>query len=78
MPSIPVISGDEMVKIIEKCGFTLSRQKGSHQVYIKQLPNTRLITVIPRHKELQEKTLRSILKQSHIQVEDFLNLYKSI
>ncbi len=72
MPKMPRISGKEMLKILSLFGFEVIRQKGSHVVLKKQTKNDELGTVVPMHKELAEGTIRGILKQAKISIEDFL------
>lgn len=76
MPKLPRLSGRELIKILQLFGFVVIRQKGSHIVLKKKTINEELGTVVPDHKELADGTLRGILKQSKITVEDFLEKYK--
>jgi len=68
MPKIPVLSGQEMIKALEKQGFIRTRQKGSHMILKKD--NTGC--VVPNHKELKNGTVLGILKQASIPLEDFI------
>ncbi|MBI4015114.1 MAG: type II toxin-antitoxin system HicA family toxin [Candidatus Aenigmarchaeota archaeon] len=61
---LPVISGKEMGKILEKHGFVFVRQSGSHLHYWSE-EKLRLVTV-PNHPELALGTLLSILKQASL------------
>ena len=72
MPTMPRISGKEMLKILALFGFEVIRQKGSHVVLKKKTQVGELGTVVPMHKELAEGTIRGILKQAKIEVDDFL------
>jgi predicted RNA binding protein YcfA (HicA-like mRNA interferase family) len=72
MPEIPRISGDEAIKIFIILGFQQVRQKGSHVVMRRGEKGC----VIPRHKELAVGTLRSIIRQAGISVEEFDEAYK--
>jgi predicted RNA binding protein YcfA (HicA-like mRNA interferase family) len=72
MPTMPRISGKEMLKILALFGFEVIRQKGSHVVLKKKTQDGELGTVVPMHKELAEGTIRGILKQAKIEVDDFL------
>jgi predicted RNA binding protein YcfA (HicA-like mRNA interferase family) len=56
------ISGQQAIKILEKHGFVVSRQRGSHVVLTKQDQADKKITVVPLHKELKKGTIRSIAK----------------
>ncbi len=65
------ISGKQAIKILEKNGFTVVRQKGSHVVLSKQTDNGKNTTVVPAHKELKKGTIRSIAKLSGMHARDF-------
>lgn len=57
----------QIIKVLEKLGFTFIRQKGSHRLYRKG----QLRVTIPYHnKELKPGTLRNILKQAEITKEE--------
>ncbi|MFZ4797771.1 MAG: type II toxin-antitoxin system HicA family toxin [Bacteroidia bacterium] len=72
MPKMPRISGKELLKILALFDFEIIRQKGSHVVLKKKTIDGELGTVVPMHKELAEGTLRGILKQAKIEVDDFM------
>lgn len=62
----------EIIKILKKFGFEFYRQAaGSHEIWFN--PETKRFTTIPNHTgDMPEGTLRAILKQSDIEIEDFL------
>ncbi len=64
---LPVVSGKETVKALVKLGFTVRLGKGDHVVLQK---NQRVFSV-PLHKTLKKGTLRKILRQAGISVEEF-------
>jgi predicted RNA binding protein YcfA (HicA-like mRNA interferase family) len=68
---LPVISGAQCVKALEKLGFAVYRQRGSHVVMIRKSPPTQ--TTIPLHKELDRGTLRAIIRQAQLTVEEFVD-----
>jgi len=72
MSKLPVVSGRECVKALEKIGFCFKRQVGSHIVLRRNNPGC--MVVIPDHKELDRGTLRAIIKQVGLSVEGFLSL----
>ena len=63
---LPVLSGERLIKILIKHGFTHMRQSGSHVVLQK---GDRVFSV-PLHEELKRGTLRSILNQAGLSTED--------
>lgn len=60
------ISGQKAIKILEKHGFLVSRQRGSHIVLIAKNSGKKQIVVVPNHRELKKGTLRSIARQSGV------------
>jgi predicted RNA binding protein YcfA (HicA-like mRNA interferase family) len=69
MPKLPVISGGEAVKAFQRSGWRVDRQRGSHVVPLKSGHLASLS--IPQHKELAPGTLRSLLRDAEITVEEF-------
>ena len=63
------ISGDEALKALERLGFSVSRQIGSH---VRMAQGNRRVTV-PMHRSLAVGTLQSILRQADVSLEDFVN-----
>lgn len=73
MPKLPVLSPEELVRILERKGFVLDRSKGSHRVYIH--PETHRRAVVPLHKrDLPKGTFREILRQAGISKEELAEL----
>lgn len=66
------ISGKEAVKVFKKAGWHPIGQVGSHLVMVKGgLP---VNLSIPQHKELSVGTLRALIRNSGMSVENFLSL----
>ena len=72
MSKLPRISGQDCIKALTKAGFIIKRQEGSHIVLRKSSPFTQL--VVPNHKELDRSTLRAIIRQSGLSVDEFVKL----
>lgn len=72
MSGLPRISGRECVKALGKAGFVFRRQEGSHIILRRNEPFGQL--VVPDHKELDRGTLRAIIRQAGISVEEFTKL----
>ena len=72
IPPLPVISGRRCVAALSKAGFTLVRQRGSHMLVQRVAPATTLS--VPDHNELDRGTLRAIIRQAGLTVEEFLGL----
>jgi predicted RNA binding protein YcfA (HicA-like mRNA interferase family) len=73
MTKIPTdLSGRALVHALQKVGFVVKRQRGSHIVLRRTDPPARV--VVPDHKALRVGTLRSILSNAGMTVEDLLRL----
>jgi predicted RNA binding protein YcfA (HicA-like mRNA interferase family) len=72
MPQLRKISGKECLKILcNKFGFQTLRQKGSHVVLKKETTEGKVGTVVPMHPELKIGTLKGILEQAKVNIEEF-------
>jgi predicted RNA binding protein YcfA (HicA-like mRNA interferase family) len=65
------ISGKEAVKAFQKAGWLTIGQVGSHIVMSK--PHTRVNLSVPQHRELSVGTLRALIRNAGMTVEDFLS-----
>lgn len=72
MPKLPVVSGRETIRVLEKLGYTTIRQRGSHVVLRKETDDDTLGTVVPLHDELAPGTLSGILRQAKVSRDEFL------
>ena len=64
MPRLKVLSGEDVIKILESFNFSVISQKGSH-VKLRRIINKINQTItIPNHKELDKGTLRAIFNQA--------------
>jgi len=67
---LPRISADKVIKVIEKLGFVLVRQSGSHKIYKNQI-GTRITVPYHSGKTLHPKVLKQILKDIDLPIEEF-------
>lgn len=74
MTKLPRVSGRDCVRVLEKMGFYLKRREGSHMIMRRDEPFAQV--VVPDHKELDRGTLRAIIRQAGLSVEEFVNLQK--
>ena len=74
MPKLPHISGSQTIKILEKMGFQVTRQKGSHIVLRRGTSGC----VVPNHKKIKTGTLAGILRQAGISPEEFIKCMNDI
>jgi predicted RNA binding protein YcfA (HicA-like mRNA interferase family) len=72
MTRLPRISGRELVTALEKIGFRIRRQRGSHIVLRRDQPFSQ--TVVPDHRELDRGTLRAILRQVELSIDELIQL----
>ena len=70
---LPRVTADEVIRVIEKVGFTLARQSGSHRIY-KSSAGKRITVPYHKGKILHPKILASILKDADLSREEFKNL----
>jgi len=70
---LPVVSGVDVVKGLAKLGYELDHQTGSHMILRQRNPPYRRITV-PRHREIAKGTLRAIIRDTGLTVEEFMKL----
>ena len=77
MTKLPRISGKEVIRALERHGFFIKRQSGSHAIMRHQTDLTRRC-IIPVHgsKTIKPGTLYSILKGAGLSVEEFISLLK--
>ncbi|MGB9632383.1 MAG: type II toxin-antitoxin system HicA family toxin [Chloroflexaceae bacterium] len=72
MPPLPIISGRRCVATLSKEGFVLVRQWGSHMIIEREHP--RATISVPDHDELDRGTLRAIIHQTGLTVQEFIDL----
>jgi predicted RNA binding protein YcfA (HicA-like mRNA interferase family) len=72
MAKLPIVSGTETVKALQRLGFFVDRQRGSHAVLKKATPQGARGCVIPMHREVALGTLRSALKMAGVSPEEFI------
>jgi predicted RNA binding protein YcfA (HicA-like mRNA interferase family) len=72
---LPIVNGKRVIRALTKAGFTLNRIAGSHHVMIYPGDQKRTVTV-PVHvgRDLKPGTLRSIIRQAGLSVEEFVEL----
>ena len=75
MSKLPVISARELLKILNKIGYSVDHQTGSHMILRNENYPHRRITV-PNHKEIARGTLRSIIWQSGLTLDEFRGYLK--
>jgi predicted RNA binding protein YcfA (HicA-like mRNA interferase family) len=69
MPKLPRISGSDAMRALQRLGFQIARQKGSHIVLRRGSSGC----VVPNHRELKVGTLAGALRQAGVSVEEFIS-----
>ena len=70
MSTLPRVSGREVIKALQKVGYERDRQRGSH-VILRQATDPHRRVTVPDHKEIAKGTLRSIIRETGLTVEEF-------
>jgi len=71
---LPVVSGEECIKALQRVGFKVVRQRGSHVSLAQENPF--ILVVVLNPKELDRGTLRSIIRLAQLTVEQFKDALK--
>lgn len=69
---LPVVSGQRLVKALERAGWEVARQRGSH-VRMKH-PDRRISLTVPLHRELKRGTLSGILNDAGVDADELSRL----
>jgi predicted RNA binding protein YcfA (HicA-like mRNA interferase family) len=72
MSNLPRVSGSEVVAALKKVDFYVRRQQSSHIIMRRDDPFAQV--VVPDHKELDSGTLRAIIRQARLSVDEFKSL----
>jgi len=70
MAALPVLSGKEVVRVLERFGWMVARQSSSHVIMIKTGEIASLS--IPNHREVAKGTLRSLIRSANLTVDQFV------
>ena len=73
---LPLVSGNAVIKLLQKEGFIVVRQKGSHVSLHKKIDNKTMLVVVPLKKEIKKGTLLSIIKQAGMTRDEFIDKVK--
>jgi len=68
MARLPRVSGAETIGALERLGFAVVRQRGSHVILRRDV----IGCVVPNHRELKTGTLAGVLKQAGVSAEQFI------
>jgi len=75
---LPAVSGEKIVKALTKAGFEIVGRKGSHVRLKKKTSEKTYIVVVPLHTVVAKNTFFSIIRQSGMSKEEFIELLKKV
>ena len=75
MSKVPSLSFFKIINAMQRLGFLVVRQRGSHIRLQRRLSNGELVKVtVPAHQPVLRSTLSHVLKQARIDLEQFLSV----
>lgn len=74
MSKVPNLPYTQIIAALQKDGWVIVRQRGSHIRLEKELPSEVLKLTVPAHRSVKRSTLAKILKQARIEIDRFLEL----
>jgi predicted RNA binding protein YcfA (HicA-like mRNA interferase family) len=74
MPRLPVLKPKQLLRALQSAGFYIHHQRGSHARLFNRARPELHVTIPMHNKDLPEKTLRAILRQAELSVEEFIEL----
>jgi len=69
-----LLSAQQVVRALQRAGFNVVSQRGSHLKLKKQIDDGELVVIVPEHRELAEGTLARILRQAKLSREELERL----
>ena len=70
MAAVPLLSGQEVVRVFKSFGWSVSRQRGSHIIMTKDGEIATLS--VPNHKEVARGTLRRLIRDANLTTDEFV------
>jgi predicted RNA binding protein YcfA (HicA-like mRNA interferase family) len=74
MSKVPSLSYNEIIRALQRDGWTIVRQRGSHIRLQKRIADELLKITVPAHRPVKRSTLSHIPKQARLDVDHFLEL----
>jgi predicted RNA binding protein YcfA (HicA-like mRNA interferase family) len=72
MNRLPIVSGKEYIEALERANFYVKKRESSHVILRRDDPFAQI--VVPDHREIDRGTLRAILRQAGLSVDEFVLL----
>lgn len=76
MSKVPSLDYLTIIRALQRDGWIVVRQKGSHIRLQKRLPEETLKLTVPAHRPVKRSTLAHLLKQARLSVDKFLSLLR--
>ena len=73
MPSLPTLKPNEVIRALERAGFYIHRQKGSHARLLHENNPSLRVTIPVHNKDIPKGTLANIIRQTGMTVDEFLS-----
>jgi predicted RNA binding protein YcfA (HicA-like mRNA interferase family) len=73
LTKLPALSGREVVQALRRLGYEPDHQTGSH-IILRQAASPHRRLTVPDHKEIAKGTLRAVIRQAGLTVDEFLDL----
>ena len=73
MTRLPSVSGADAIRAFGRVGYVEDRQRGSHVILRHSDPPHRRL-VVPKHKSLAKGTLRALIRESGLTIDEFVAL----
>ena len=74
MKKVPSLSYMQIVRALQRDGWVVVRQRGSHLRLQKRVRDEVLKLTVPSHRPVKRSTLAHILKQARLEIDEFLEL----
>lgn len=74
MSKVPSLAYHQIVRALQRDGWTVVRQRGSHVRLQKRIGDEVLKITVPTHRPVKRSTLAHMLKQARLEVDEFLRL----
>ncbi|MBN1663971.1 MAG: type II toxin-antitoxin system HicA family toxin [Deltaproteobacteria bacterium] len=71
MSNVPILPYDQVIKALQRDGWIVVRQRGSHIRLQKHTTTETLKLTVPAHRPIKRSTLSHILKQARLTIEEF-------
>jgi len=74
MTKVPSLNYEKVIRALQRDGWVVVRQRGSHIRLHKRLQDETLKLVVPAHRPIKRSTLSHIIKQARLTVDEFVDL----